>query len=65
MLSAIGVQVLHVVGPANAAAVLDEPRPVDGGARYVAVPFIDHMDRAYAAADFVVCRAGALTWCGS
>jgi UDP-N-acetylglucosamine--N-acetylmuramyl-(pentapeptide) pyrophosphoryl-undecaprenol N-acetylglucosamine transferase len=61
MLSAIGVQVLHVVGPANAAAVLDEPRPVDGGARYVAVPFIDHMDRAYAAADFVVCRAGALT----
>ena len=61
MLRAIGVQVLHVVGPANAPTVGDQPLLADGGAPYVAVPFVDHMDRAYAAADFVVCRAGALT----
>jgi len=52
-----GVQVLHVVGPRNAAEV----PAMTQGAPYVAVPYVDHMDLAYAAADFALCRAGALT----
>ena len=52
-----GVQVLHVTGPRNAAEV-----PAgSGGAPYVPVPFVDRMDLAYAAADFALCRAGAMT----
>jgi UDP-N-acetylglucosamine--N-acetylmuramyl-(pentapeptide) pyrophosphoryl-undecaprenol N-acetylglucosamine transferase len=52
-----GVQVLHVTGPRNAAEV-----PANsGGAPYVAVPYVDRMDLAYAAADFALCRAGAMT----
>jgi UDP-N-acetylmuramate--alanine ligase len=57
MFKQAGVQVLHVVGP-------DNPLVADGdtdGAPYIAVNFIDHMERAYAAADFVVCRSGAMT----
>jgi UDP-N-acetylglucosamine--N-acetylmuramyl-(pentapeptide) pyrophosphoryl-undecaprenol N-acetylglucosamine transferase len=52
-----GVQVLHVVGPAGSASV--ERRP--GDPSYVVVPYVDRMDLAYAAADLVVCRAGANT----
>lgn len=52
-----GVQVLHIVGPRNAAGV---PPPSDG-TPYVTLPFVDHMDLAYAAADFAICRAGAMT----
>jgi UDP-N-acetylglucosamine--N-acetylmuramyl-(pentapeptide) pyrophosphoryl-undecaprenol N-acetylglucosamine transferase len=52
-----GVQVLHVVGPAGDATV--DPRP--GDPAYVVVPYVDRMDLAYAAADLVVCRAGANT----
>ena len=38
------------------------PTPADRPARrYVVVPFVDRMDLAYAAADLVVCRAGANT----
>jgi UDP-N-acetylglucosamine--N-acetylmuramyl-(pentapeptide) pyrophosphoryl-undecaprenol N-acetylglucosamine transferase len=48
-----GVQVLHVVGPNG------EADPVPTGTPYVVVPFVDRMDLAYAAADLVVCRAGA------
>ena len=48
-----GVQVLHVVGPQGEAT----PEPTD--APYVVLPFVDRMDLAYAAADLVVCRAGA------
>jgi UDP-N-acetylglucosamine--N-acetylmuramyl-(pentapeptide) pyrophosphoryl-undecaprenol N-acetylglucosamine transferase len=50
-----GVQVLHVVGPAGEATV--DRRP--GDPPYVVVPYVDRMDLAYAAADVVVCRAGA------
>ena len=32
-----------------------------GPAPYVAVPYIDRMDLAYAAADVALCRAGAMT----
>ncbi|MGI8881825.1 MAG: UDP-N-acetylglucosamine--N-acetylmuramyl-(pentapeptide) pyrophosphoryl-undecaprenol N-acetylglucosamine transferase [Jatrophihabitans sp.] len=58
-LVAAGVQVLHVLGPQNMpdGAV---PPPVGPG-RYVAVPFVEEMQYAYAAADLVVCRSGAMT----
>jgi UDP-N-acetylglucosamine--N-acetylmuramyl-(pentapeptide) pyrophosphoryl-undecaprenol N-acetylglucosamine transferase len=52
-----GVQVLHVIGPRNGA---DAPVAATG-VPYVATPYIDRMDLAYAAADFVLCRAGAMT----
>jgi UDP-N-acetylglucosamine--N-acetylmuramyl-(pentapeptide) pyrophosphoryl-undecaprenol N-acetylglucosamine transferase len=52
-----GVQVLHVIGPRNAAEI----PTFSSGAPYVAVPYVDRMDLAYAAADFALCRAGALT----
>jgi UDP-N-acetylglucosamine--N-acetylmuramyl-(pentapeptide) pyrophosphoryl-undecaprenol N-acetylglucosamine transferase len=48
-----GVQVLHVVGPKGEAT----PEPTD--VPYVVLDFVDRMDLAYAAADLVVCRAGA------
>jgi UDP-N-acetylglucosamine--N-acetylmuramyl-(pentapeptide) pyrophosphoryl-undecaprenol N-acetylglucosamine transferase len=52
-LAAAGVQVLHVAGPNGE---VDVP---DRGVPYRVVPFVDRMDLAYAAADLVVCRAGA------
>jgi UDP-N-acetylglucosamine--N-acetylmuramyl-(pentapeptide) pyrophosphoryl-undecaprenol N-acetylglucosamine transferase len=56
-LAAAGVQVLHVVGPSGSADVAR----ADGDPPYVVVPYVDRMDLAYAAADLVVCRAGANT----
>src|SRR5215469_14719704 len=55
-LRAAGVQVLHVVGPKNPEAELP-PGPVP----YVVLPYLDRMDLGYAAADFALCRAGAMT----
>ena len=52
-LAEAGVQVLHVVGPNG------EATPERTGVPYVVVPFVDRMDLAYAAADLVLCRAGA------
>ncbi|MCD6638812.1 MAG: undecaprenyldiphospho-muramoylpentapeptide beta-N-acetylglucosaminyltransferase [Nocardioides sp.] len=52
-LAAAGVQVLHVVGPQGSAS------PAHTGVPYVIEPFVTRMDLAYAAADLVVCRAGA------
>jgi UDP-N-acetylglucosamine--N-acetylmuramyl-(pentapeptide) pyrophosphoryl-undecaprenol N-acetylglucosamine transferase len=54
---AAGVQVLHVTGPRNPGEI----QPPAGAVPYVAVPFIDRMDLAYAAADFALSRAGAMT----
>jgi UDP-N-acetylglucosamine--N-acetylmuramyl-(pentapeptide) pyrophosphoryl-undecaprenol N-acetylglucosamine transferase len=53
-----GIQVLHSVGDRN-----DDQRPAGGlgPAPYVALPYIDRMDLAYAAADVALCRAGAMT----
>src|ERR1700727_3445009 len=52
-----GVQVLHIIGPRNG-----HDAPVtEKGVPYVAMPYIDRMDLAYAAADFGLCRAGAMT----
>jgi UDP-N-acetylglucosamine--N-acetylmuramyl-(pentapeptide) pyrophosphoryl-undecaprenol N-acetylglucosamine transferase len=55
-LRAAGIQVLHVVGPK--AAEVEVP---DGPVPYVVLPYLDRMDLGYAAADFVLCRAGAMT----
>jgi UDP-N-acetylglucosamine--N-acetylmuramyl-(pentapeptide) pyrophosphoryl-undecaprenol N-acetylglucosamine transferase len=52
-----GVQVLHVIGPRNGA---DAPATATG-VPYVATAYVDRMDLAYAAADFALCRAGAMT----
>ncbi|VXC01774.1 undecaprenyldiphospho-muramoylpentapeptide beta-N-acetylglucosaminyltransferase [Aeromicrobium sp. 9AM] len=52
-----GVQVLHAAGRPDEVTV--DPRP--GDPPYVVLPFIDRMDLAYAAADLIVCRAGANT----
>jgi UDP-N-acetylglucosamine--N-acetylmuramyl-(pentapeptide) pyrophosphoryl-undecaprenol N-acetylglucosamine transferase len=51
-----GVQVLHITGPQNAVDVVGTGSPP-----YVVVPYVDDMQYAYAAADFVVCRSGAMT----
>lgn len=53
VLLASGVCVLHAVGARN------ELPPARPG--YIPVPYIDRMESAYAAADIVVCRAGAMT----
>lgn len=55
-LRAAGIQVLHVVGPKNADVEVP-PGPVP----YVLLPYLDRMDLGYAAADFALCRAGAMT----
>lgn len=52
-----GVQVLHACGREQAV----EPVRRASGPPYVALPYIDRMDLAYAAADLALCRAGALT----
>jgi UDP-N-acetylglucosamine--N-acetylmuramyl-(pentapeptide) pyrophosphoryl-undecaprenol N-acetylglucosamine transferase len=57
-LAAAGIQVLHVAGPRNAVTV---PPAAPGRPPYVVLPYLDGMDRAYAAADLTMCRAGAMT----
>ncbi|WP_066362160.1 undecaprenyldiphospho-muramoylpentapeptide beta-N-acetylglucosaminyltransferase [Herbidospora mongoliensis] len=52
-----GIQVIHVIGPKNTVEV--EPPP--GDPQYVILPYVDRMDLAYAAADLVLCRSGAMT----
>jgi UDP-N-acetylglucosamine--N-acetylmuramyl-(pentapeptide) pyrophosphoryl-undecaprenol N-acetylglucosamine transferase len=61
-LAEAGVQVLHVTGRGKTVEGLDGPVS-PGSAPYVAVEYLDRMDLAYAAADAVVCRAGAGTVC--
>ena len=55
-LRAAGVQVLHVVGPK--AGEVEVPA---GPVPYVVLSYLDRMDLGYAAADFALCRAGAMT----
>ncbi len=57
-LAAAGISVLHAYGAKN---TLDLREPADGDPRYVAVPYLDRMDLAYAAADLAICRSGAMT----
>jgi UDP-N-acetylglucosamine--N-acetylmuramyl-(pentapeptide) pyrophosphoryl-undecaprenol N-acetylglucosamine transferase len=54
---AVGVQVLHIVGPRSGTGL----RTPAGDVPYVAREYLDRMDLAYAAADFALCRAGAMT----
>ncbi|HEX7161173.1 MAG TPA: UDP-N-acetylglucosamine--N-acetylmuramyl-(pentapeptide) pyrophosphoryl-undecaprenol N-acetylglucosamine transferase [Trebonia sp.] len=62
-----GVQILHVTGPKNLGEAQAVDGPLTAGAEqanavpYVALPYVDRMDLAYAAADFALCRAGAMT----
>jgi UDP-N-acetylglucosamine--N-acetylmuramyl-(pentapeptide) pyrophosphoryl-undecaprenol N-acetylglucosamine transferase len=52
------VAVLHAHGPKN---TLELRTPDAGDPPYVAVPYLDRMDLAYAAADVAICRSGAMT----
>src|ERR1700749_5283533 len=71
-----GGQILHVTGPKNLAEAQTadgspSAGPLSAGpvlasaassaVPYVALPYVDRMDLAYAAADFALCRAGAMT----
>ena len=57
-LAAAGVQVLHVAGPRQAADVQAQLGDVPS---HRVVAYVDGMQAAYAAADLVLCRAGAMT----
>src|SRR5690606_3001921 len=52
-----GVGVLHAHGPKNTLVVQE----FAGKPPYVPVPYLERMDLAYAAADLVLCRSGAMT----
>ncbi len=53
----VGIQVLHILGPRSGQTA----GPPRGDVPYVALEYLDRMDLAYAAADFALCRAGAMT----
>lgn len=60
-LAAAGVQTLHITGRGKAVTGEGgEPLAADG---YHQVEYVDGMETAYAAADLLVCRAGAGTVC--
>ena len=56
-LRAAGVQVLHSTGAAHTVEVADP----GASPPYVALPYLERMDLAYAAADLALCRSGANT----
>jgi UDP-N-acetylglucosamine--N-acetylmuramyl-(pentapeptide) pyrophosphoryl-undecaprenol N-acetylglucosamine transferase len=55
-LTAAGIQVLHIIGPRNEEAAMPS-----GDVPYIVLPYLDRMDLGYAAADFALCRSGAMT----
>ncbi len=57
-LGSAGVGVLHAHGRTKPIAT---PPVVAGAPPYVTVPYLDRMDLAYAAADLIVARSGAIT----
>jgi len=57
-LAEVGVGVLHAYGRRNEITV---PPTDPGSPPYVAVPYVERMDLAYAAADLVLARSGAMT----
>jgi UDP-N-acetylglucosamine--N-acetylmuramyl-(pentapeptide) pyrophosphoryl-undecaprenol N-acetylglucosamine transferase len=59
-LTGSGIQVLHVTGPGNVADVAEVTVP-PGNQPYVRVAFVEDMGLAYAAADMMLCRSGAIT----
>nr|WP_025360321.1 undecaprenyldiphospho-muramoylpentapeptide beta-N-acetylglucosaminyltransferase [Kutzneria albida] len=52
-----GIGVLHAHGPRNSLVVQE----INGAPPYVALPYVERMDLAYAAADLFLCRSGAMT----
>lgn len=56
-----GVNVLHVLGPANLTPEIVPITDEATGARYRPVAYVDAMEQAYAAADLMVGRSGAGT----
>ncbi|WP_132991556.1 undecaprenyldiphospho-muramoylpentapeptide beta-N-acetylglucosaminyltransferase [Gordonia zhaorongruii] len=56
-LGAAGIGVLHAYGPKNTISPVSPP----GSPAYVGVSYLNRMDLAYAAADLVMCRSGAMT----
>ena len=52
-----GIQVLHSYGDKNSVAIEQDP----AGPPYVALPYVDRMDLAYAAADLAMTRGGMMT----
>lgn len=56
-LAAAGIGVLHAHGARNTVTV----EPVAGAPPYVALPYLERMDLALAAADLAICRSGAIT----
>jgi UDP-N-acetylglucosamine--N-acetylmuramyl-(pentapeptide) pyrophosphoryl-undecaprenol N-acetylglucosamine transferase len=54
-LAAAGIQVLHVAGPKQPVDTAGQPPT------HHVLPYVDGMENAYAAADLVLCRAGAMT----
>lgn len=53
-----GVQVLHIPGPKNP---VTPPERVGDEPPYQVLPYLSDMAAGYAAADFVLCRSGAMT----
>lgn len=53
----VGIQILHIVGPRSGMQAGESA----GDVPYVALEYLDRMDLGYAAADFALCRAGAMT----
>jgi len=53
-----GIQVLHIAGAKN---TVNAPHRTPEQAPYVVLPYVESMADAYAAADFVLCRSGAMT----
>jgi len=61
-LARAGVQVLHHTGTSHLDAVRAAlGARADEAVPYMAVGYVDHMEMAYAAADLILCRAGAMT----
>lgn len=54
-----GMQVVHLAGERDCGDVRQAYRAA--GVAAAVFPYLDEMERAYAAADFAVCRAGAMT----
>lgn len=57
VLGEAGIGVLHAFGPKNHI----DPQSPPGAPPYVGVAYLNRMDLAYAAADLVICRSGAMT----
>lgn len=60
-LLAQGIQVLHVLGPKNLTPGIERSVDERIGAVYQPLPYVEQMERAYAAADLMLARSGANT----